>query len=308
MAVVINTNVDALKIQSILSSSTNKLSESMQRMSSGMKILSAKDDAAGTVISAKMQVQLNGNQIAQKNVQNANALLSTAEGNLDVIQDNITRIRDLTLQAKNGTYSADEIKAMQDEVSQRIQEIDRINTSAEYSSLRLFGDVAEDGKTEAGLAKNGATFQVGSNAGVDNTITADAALFKNVTFSALSGAKKFNLSDLSKTSFAENNAGVKAEAGANETNFDVAIKALDNAIDEITNRKSIIGSAGNRMDSALDTLTTQYENLSSAKSIITDADIASEASSFTQQQILQQVSTSLLAQANQAPSIALSLI
>ena len=93
-----------------------------------------------------------------------------------------------------------------------------------------------------------------------------------------------------------------------ETDFDQAIRALDLAIDNITSRKSIIGSAGNRMDSALETLQTQFENLSSANSIITDADIAAEASNFTQQQILQQVSTSLLAQANQAPSIALSLI
>ena len=154
MAVVINTNVDALKIQNLLNGSTNKVSQSMQRMSSGLKILNAKDDAAGTVISAKMDVQLNGNKIAQTNVQNANALLSTAEGNLDVIQDNITRIRDLTLQAKNGTYSTDEMQAMQDEVAQRSKEIDRINNSATHSSLRLFGD---GGDVPAGLAKNGAT-------------------------------------------------------------------------------------------------------------------------------------------------------
>jgi len=302
MSVVINTNVDSIKIQGLVNNSTNKLSQSMQRMSSGLKILSAKDDAAGTVISAKMQVQLNGNQIAQKNVQNANALLSTAEGNLDVIQDNITRIRDLTLQAKNGTYSSEEIKAMQDEVDQRILEIDRINNSAEYSSLKLFGGALKD---------TGVTFQVGSNDGVDNTIKADGALFESVEFSALTGAKSFNLSNLANTQFGANNAGKTATAAdtANgETDFDTAIRAMDNAIDEITNRKSIIGSAGNRMDSALNTLSTQFENLSSAKSIITDADIASEASSFTQQQILQQVSTSLLAQANQAPSIALSLV
>ena len=100
----------------------------------------------------------------------------------------------------------------------------------------------------------------------------------------------------------------ESDLGTNETWFDEAIRALDKAVTNITDRKAIIGSAGNRMDSALNTLTTQYENLSSAKSIITDADIASEASNFTQQQILQQVSTSLLAQANQAPSIALSLV
>ena len=299
MAVVINTNVDSLKIQSLLSNSTSKVSQSMQRMSSGLKILSAKDDAAGTVISAKMQVQLNGNQIAQKNVQNANALLSTAEGNLDVIEDNISRIRDLTLQAKNGTYSADEIKAMQDEVEQRVAEINRINNSAEYSSLKLFG---------GDLATTGATFQVGSDAGVDNTIKASEELFKEVKFSALTGtAAGINLSNLKSSGEATFTAtGVTAADG--DTDFDVAIKALDNAINNITNRKSIIGSAGNRMDSALNTLTTQYENLSSAKSIITDADVAAEASNFTQQQILQQVSTSLLAQANQAPAIALSLV
>ena len=298
MAVVINTNVDSLKIQSLLSTSTSNLSNSMQRMSSGLKILSAKDDAAGTVISAKMNVQLNGNKTAQNNVQNANALLSTAEGNLDVIQDNISRIRDLTLQAKNGTYSEEEIQAMQDEVAERIAEINRIDSSAEYSSLKLFG---------GDLATNGVTFQVGANAGVDNTISADKALFEEVTFTALTGGKAtFDL-----TTIAQNGGTYTADNATketDETDFDVAIKALDNAIDNITNRKSIIGSAGNRMDSALSTLTTQYENLSSAKSIITDADIAAEASNFTQQQILQQVSTSLLAQANQAPSIALSLV
>ena len=309
MAVVINTNVDSLKIQNLLTNSTSKMSSTMQKMSSGLKILSAKDDAAGTVISAKMQVQLNGNKVAQNNVQNANALLSTAEGNLDVVQDNISRIRDLTLQAKNGTYSDEEIKAMQDEVDQRIKEIDRINNSATYSSLRLFGD---GGDTPAGLAKDGATFQVGADAGVNNTIEAGKELFAKVTFSAMTGTTGFSLKSIkaagdTTTSGTEGfNHGITAQTDDNM--FDVAIRSLDKAIDDITNRKSIIGSAGNRMDSALSTLTTQFENLSSAKSIITDADVASEASNFTQQKILQQVSTSLLAQANQAPSIALSLV
>jgi len=314
MAVVINTNVDSLKIQSLLTNSTSAMSSSMQKMSSGLKILSAKDDAAGTVISAKMQVQLNGNKIAQNNVQNANALLSTAEGNLDVIEENVSRIRDLTLQAKNGTYSSDEIKAMQDEVDQRMKEIDRINNSAEYSSLRLFGE-EDTNKAPAGLAANGVTFQVGADAGTDNTISASNTLFESVKFTALTGMKNFNLQVLAKNNVA--GTGEKAVTFTNNQpasgavvadQFDAAIKSLDDAINNITDRKSVIGSAGNRLDSALSTLTTQYENLSSAKSIITDADIASEASSFTQQQILQQVSTSLLAQANQAPSIALSLV
>ena len=300
MAVVINTNVDSLKIQNLLSSSTSKMSSSMQKMSSGLKILSAKDDAAGTVISAKMQVQLDGNKIAQNNVQNANALLSTAEGNLDVVQDNLSRIRDLTLQAKNGTYSSTEIKAMQDEVDERVAEINRVSKSAKYSSLALFG---------GDLANYGMTFQVGADAGANNTITAKGELFKSVEFSTLTGTanKKFDLTTMKNSSTVAFTSTV-ASAQTGDTDFDVAVRALDAAITDITDRKSIIGSAGNRMDSALSTLTTQFENLSSAKSIITDADVAAEASNFTQQQILQQVSTSLLAQANQAPSIALSLV
>lgn len=316
MAVIINTNVDSIKINNILNRATTNMSQAMQRMSSGLQILSAKDDAAGTVISARMEVQLNGNQIAQKNVQNANALLSTAEGNLDVVEDNIQRIRDLTLQAKNGTYSFEEIQAMQDEVEQRILEINRIDESAMFSSLKLFGgEELEDG----------ATFQVGTNSGDENTIKASGDLFESVNFSQMTGTTSFNLMSLARLNKDEADAALtggkemtfKNEAGTGtittddytkEQFFDAAIDAMDAAIDNITHRKSIIGSAGNRMDSAYSTLTIQHENLSSAKSIITDADIAAQASEYTQQSILQQVSTSLLAQANQAPSVALSLV
>ena len=316
MAVIINTNVDSIKINNILNRATTNMSQAMQRMSSGLQILSAKDDAAGTVISARMEVQLNGNQIAQKNVQNANALLSTAEGNLDVVEDNIQRIRDLTLQAKNGTYSFEEIQAMQDEVEQRILEINRIDKSAMFSSLKLFG--GEE-------LEEGATFQVGTNSGDENTIKANGDLFESVNFSQMTGTTSFNLMSLARLNKDEAGAKLsggkemtfKDEAGTGtittddytkEQFFDAAIDAMDATIDNITHRKSIIGSAGNRMDSAYSTLTIQHENLSSAKSIITDADIAAQASEYTQQSILQQVSTSLLAQANQAPSVALSLV
>ena len=304
MSVVINTNVDALKIQNILSGATNKLSDSMQRMSSGLKINSAKDDAAGTVISARMDVQLRGNTICQNNVQNANALMATAEGNIDVVLDNVSRIRDLTLQAKNGTYSSTEVDAIQKEVKERLAEIDRVSNSAKFSQLSLF----EDGT----LQSSGITFQVGQNADAegtsDNIITADKDIFGSVKFSALTGTSgAFNLATI-YSNVAAKAEDPDAEAEGAYADFNVALSKLDSAIDDLTARKSLIGSAQSRLGSALDTLTTQYTNLSSAKSIITDADIASEASKFTQNQILQQVSTSLLAQANQAPSVALSLL
>ena len=308
MSVVINTNVDSLRVQSILSSATNKLSQSMERMSTGLKVNSAKDDAAGSVIAARMTSQMNGNKIAQNNVQNASAMLSTAEGHIDVVQENLSRIRDLTLQAKNGTYSTAEKQAMQDEVEQRIAEIGRVSESSKYSSLKLF-----DNNT---LGTTGVKFQVGANADSNNQIEANANLFKAVDFKSLIG--KSGTDDAEGFDFAEAKAKYHITGDDDTKAFDLtklsaghltqAVKALDKGIDNLTSRKSIIGSVQNRLESALSTLTTQYENLSSAKSIITDADIASEASTYTQQSILQQVSTSLLAQANQAPSIALSLI
>ena len=312
MAVTINTNVDSIKIQGKLSTATKKLSTTMERMSSGLKINRAGDDAAGSVIAAKMDVQLGGNKIAQNNIQNATNMLSTVEGNLDVIQDNLSRIRDLTLQAKNMTYSKDEKEAIQAEITERIAEIDRVSTSSKYSGLHLFnGDEADD------ILKDGATFQVGADAREDNTISVDADLFKSVKFSALTGME--TVAQVSATG------GGAGAGGADPTgttsidggfdvstldsaNLSLAVQNMDAAINKITARKSLIGSAQNRLDSALDTLTAQFENLSSSKSVITDADIASEASEYTQNQILQQISTSVLAQANQAPAIATSLI
>ena len=328
MSVVINTNVDSTKIQNCLTNATKDLSKTMERMSSGLKVKSAQDDAAGCVISARMKVQLNGTQIAQNNIQNAKSLLSTTEGNLDVISDNLSRIRDLTLQAKNGTYSAEEIKAMDDEVQERIQEINRVSYSAKYSSSYLFNNGKVVGQVqETGLGGLGATFQTGPNAGDDNTIQADKSLFASVEFSAMSGIGGFSLVKIAagqggEIRYAQNHVKYpNVEEGeppvvikndgqpdANTSDFDKAILAMDTAIDNITDRKSIIGSAGNRMDSALSTLKTQFENLESANSLIIDADIASDASKYTQSSILQQVSTSLLAQANSAPSIAMSLV
>ncbi|MBQ2983726.1 MAG: hypothetical protein IJD57_02900 [Candidatus Gastranaerophilales bacterium] len=293
MSVVINTNVDSIKIGNNLNRATSAMSTSMQRMSTGMKINSAKDDAAGSVISARMNVQISGNKIAQQNVQNGNSLLTTAEGNLDVIQENLSRIRDLTLQAKNGTYSGDELKAMQDEVDERMAEIDRINTSAKFSEISLFNDAS-------GIGTNGITFQVGANSDADNTITAKAGIFEAVNFSALTEVAKADFKLVEGTD--------GAYTRADDDEYVTLLEGVDSAIDNITARKSLIGSAQNRLDSALNTLTVQYENLSSAKSVITDSDIASESSAYTQKLILQQVSTALLAEANQAPSIALSLI
>ena len=192
----------------------------------------------------------------------------------------------MALQSHNGTYSETEVKAMQDEVQQRIDEINRVSDNSKYSSLYLFEDAA-------GIGTKGLVFQVGANREADNTIEMSADVFKSVKFSTVTGGlANFNLKNIATDRAA----------------FSTQLGKLDDAIDNITTRKATVGSIQNRLDSALDTLTTQYTNLSAAKSIITDANIADEASKYTQNNILQQVSTSLLAQANQAPSIALSLV
>lgn len=309
MSVVVNTNVASIKTQNLLNSATTKMNTAMERLSSGFKINSAKDDAAGTVISRKMDVQISGNKVAQDNVQSANAMLSTAEGAYDTIFDNIQRIRDLTLQAKNGTYSENEIQAMQDEVTQRMEEIDRISKSSKYSDLYLFQDQNDSTTNEqTRLARKGATFQVGSNktdtsAGAENTITiggkTDAHnIFNKATFSALTGYND-DVSDFDLIALTQ---------AEDPDAYDEAIQHLDDAITEITARKSSIGATQNRLDTALANLQSQYENLSDADSLIKDADMAEEASAYTQQNILQQLTTSMLGTANQAPSIALSLL
>ena len=217
MAVVINTNVDSLRVHKNLTSATNNLSTAMQRMSTGLKVLNAKDDAAGTVIAARMKVQMDGNQIAQHNVQNGSAMLATAEGHLDVIQDNLSRIRDLTLQAMNGTYSTEEKQAMQDEVAERINEMDRVSNSSKYSSLQLFGGE---------LATGGATFQVGANATANDTINASENLFKSVKFIDI-------VKDGTTTTYANNDAFNIATMSALQ--LSAAVKALDKGLDNLSN-------------------------------------------------------------------------
>ena len=281
MSVVINTNVDSIKIGNNLNRATSAMSTSMQRMSTGMKINSAKDDAAGSVISARMKVQISGNKIAQQNVQNGNSLLTTAEGNLDVIQENLQRIRDLSVQAANGTYSTAEKAMLASEVKARIEEINRLSEVSEFSSIKLL-----DGSTSSMV------LQVGANTGANNQLDISDAIIK---------ANASSLNSSLTASAVET--AFKTSDGAN-----AYIANVDAAIDTVSNARSKIGAYQNRLESTLDSLDVRYENMASSLSTIQDTDVASEAANLTKSQILQNVSVSLLAQANQNPSIALNLI
>ena len=287
MAIVVNTNIDSLRVQRNLNSASTNMSKAVERLTTGSKVNQAADDAAGFVIAKGLEAQQRGSVVAQNNAQTGINLLQTAEGNLDVIQDHLLRIRDLTLQAMNGGYSYDEVKAMEDEVLARTAEIDRISNGAKFNEFELFPTGGADDLV----------LQIGSNSDeATNTITV-TGVFIEATTSVLTG---------------RTGNPIKFTDGVSDivdlTEFRQILDDLDTGIKEISTRRGTIGAITNRLESAVEALDIQNENLLAAKSRIVDADIGEESSNYTKYQILQQASASLLVQANQSPSIALSLI
>ena len=284
MAIIVNTNMSALRTQNNLNNATNALNTALERMSTGSKINSAKDDAAGLYVATNLSKQISGSKIAQTNVETGNNVLNTVEGNLDVILDNLNRIRDLTVQASNGVYNEDSQKAMSDEVAARMEEITRISAAADFNGLKLLN----------GSITNDLRLQVGANAdAAANCIHVSKDVFANMS---ANGALKLGEADDVADIFKDPSAAAKY------------IDTVDAAINVINTNKSTIGAIQNRLDAAAASLTTTIENATAAKSTIMDADIASESAEYTKQQILRQTSATLLVQANAMPSLALSLI
>ena len=311
MALTINTNMASLQAQHALTNSTNSLNQSIKRMTTGYKINSAKDDAAGLAVSQKMQVKLSSVSVAESNVQLGSSMLETIEGNYNVIQDHLQRVRDLTEQAANGTYSSDSLHALKAEISQRLDEITRVANNTEYNGLYLLnGDFGEGGK-------DGVDIQVGITSSTNSVIHLDGSLFNSIESSTLiykaTGIKNDDggavTPPTTQDEFAATCAGLgtatnlEGTKGANQM-----LAVIDNAIADITERTTLLGATQNRLASAADALQVQSDNLTSSISTVKDADIAAESSSFISAQILQQASASLLSTANQTPSIALNLI
>ncbi len=291
MAIIVNTNMSALKTQANLNSATNSLNTALNRMSTGLKINSAADDAAGMFVASNLNTQIRGSKIAQSNVATGINVLQTAEGDYGVIEDNLLRIRDLATQAANGVYDEKSLQAMKDEVDARVAEINRVAKSSNFNGLSLL-----DGK---GIPDTGLRLQVGANSdSAMNAITVDPEVFANASVQALGlyGAESVNKFDSIDKAF---------ESSSNAALF---IADVDAALQNVTTRKATIGAVQNRLNSAADSLVTTIENATSAKSTIMDADIAEESANYTKAQILQQTSATLLVQANQLPALALNLI
>jgi len=300
MGIIINTNVDSLKVQRNLNNATAQASLAMERLTTGLRINNAGDDAAGLVISKGIETQQRGSEVAIKNAQNGINMLQTAEGNLAQMAEHLLAIHDLTLQAMNGGYGVTEVQALEDEALSRAQEIDRIANSAMFNEFKLF-----DKTIDATDPRSDLLLQIGTNSDKDtNTITI-TKVFYNAELSTLTGG---TISSTGPNQLAFVDKSGADPAIQDRASFEALLDNVKVGIKEISARRGVIGASSIRLNAAVDNLTIQNENLSAANSRIKDADIAKESSNYTNKTILQQASASLLVQANQAPSIALTLI
>ncbi|RKF19634.1 flagellin FliC [Alginatibacterium sediminis] len=271
MALVVNTNVSSLNAQRQLYNSGNGLDTAFQRLSSGFRINSAKDDAAGLQISNRMTSQIQGLDRAVMNAQDGISVAQTAEGAMDEVTNMLQRMRVLAVQSQDGVNNTDDRVALQAEVSQLKQEISRVGTTTNFGGTDLLkGDYS-------------ANFLVGANAG------------ENILLKIGQTISQAGLG-ITATSV-----GTAAAASLAMTKIDSALKAVDK-------ERASLGAVQNRFQSTIRNLSNISENVSGARSRIKDTDFAKETAELTKQQILQQTSTSILAQANQRPQAALSLI
>lgn len=274
---VINTNVMSLNAQRNLSTSNAGLGNTIQRLSSGLRVNSAKDDAAGLAIAERMNAQVRGMNVAIRNANDAISLSQTAEGALGKIGDSLQRMRELAVQSANATNSTEDRAALQKEFGELQAEIGRVVDGTTFNGTALFTG------TEA------FTFQVGAGTTDNDQI--------DITRSDLSA-------DTSMTTVTDAATTIGTDADTSRT----AIDAIDAALDTVNSERANYGAAQNRFESVISNLQISAENVTAARSRIMDADFAKETAELTRTQILTQAGTAMLAQANQAPQNVLSLL
>lgn len=314
MALTINTNISSIIAQRSLNSATTNLNTSLERMSTGYKINHAKDNAAGYSIANMWETQLGSLDVAADNAATGSDMLTSAEQSYSLLSDHLQRIRDLTEQAANGTYASASLKAIQSEISARLDEITRVASNAEFNGIKLMSldiDLFKSA-TISGLFTNmtkangnGVTLQqmleqANNKQAVDlKTTDEEQKIVNNKIFAAACSGLIYDSATDSYTLAS----GVEDSYGAKEM-----LSFLDSAIDDISSRVTRIGAAQNRVESAITAIDVQSQNLTSSLSTLRDTDVAEESSNYIQSQILQQASATLLATANQTPSIALNLV
>ena len=280
MSLVINTNVASLDAQRNLANNSEAVQVSVQRLSSGLRINSAKDDAAGLAISDRLRSQIRSIAVAIRNSQDGTSLSQTAEGGLAQIGDILARMRELATQSANGTIADTDRTALNNEFTQLKDEIDRISNVTEFNGTKLL-----DGTLST-------TLQVGfrntANDRIDISLNSAA---NSVSLGILGGINDTIAGD-----------------GTGQANAQNMLTTLDAAISSVSSMRGTLGAIQNRLTSTISNLSISSENLTAADSRVRDADFALETATFTRNQILVQSATAILAQANQLPSQALQLL
>jgi flagellin len=280
MPQTINTNIASLNAQRNLNSSQTSLATAMQRLSSGLRVNSAKDDAAGLAIAERMNTQVRGMNVAVRNANDGISLAQTAEGALSKVGDNLQRMRELAVQARNSTNSDSDKDSLNKEFVQLQEEIRRVLGGTTFNGKAILGDDA-----------TGLTFQIGANTTADDTIT--------VTTENLTTA-----TDITAVTGTSAVIDATATSGALKT----VIDDIDTALDAVNNTRATFGATQSRFEAVISNLQQAVENQSAARSRIMDADFASETAAMSRAQILQQAGTAMVAQANALPQQVLRLL
>ena len=281
MAMTINTNVNSLTAQRNAATNQSSLSTSIARLSSGLRVNSAKDDAAGLAIATRMDAQARGMTVAIRNANDGISMAQTAEGALGKIGDMLQRMRELAVQSANGTNNQTDREALNNEFTQLASEIGRTISAVQFNGTSVLTTTA------------GFDFQVGANSGQTITIASGTLnLSQSTNVSAVVGGSTSALT---------------TAAGSNSSNA-ANIDAIDKALQSINDSRAQLGAAQSRFQNTVNFLQSAVENQTAAKGRIMDADFASETANLSRAQILQQAGTAMIAQANQLPQGVLSLL
>ena len=310
MALYVNTNVSSINGQRKLNNATNALNVSYQRLASGLRINSAKDDAAGLQISDRLTSQINGLGQGNRNCNDGIAFAQTIEGAMDEMTNMLQRVRTLSIQAANGTYSTEDRISIQQEVDQLSAEITRIACKTTYAGKQI---LAGHRTQAAGLASNtnstiigpdgNVTFQVGANANDTIKVTGMSKGFMLSTICSQANITTFNSTTGYKLVDNQVHMSVSTQSIAQLT-----LGNVDKLIQVVDSKRAELGAVQNRMESTIRNQANIQENESDARSRIRDTDFAEETAALTANQILQQSAQTILSQANQKPQIALSLL
>lgn len=295
MSLTINTNISSLIAQKNLNNATNALNTSIERMTTGYKINRAADNAAGYSIATMWSTQLGSLDVAADNAATGADMLTTLEDTYSLLSSHLQRVRDLTEQAANGTYGTQSLVAIQSEITARLDEIDRISNNCEFNGRKMMN-----------ASMSSVALQVGLYGDAYSKITLSDDLFQKADVATLftaAGVTSATVAKVAQQCAGLNEAGTSIVGGQSDM-----LGIIDSVINEISSRTTKLGATQNRIDSAIESIGVQSQNITSSLSTLRDTDIAEESSNYIQAQILQQAAATLLSTANQLPSIALNLI